>query len=152
MWLSRHRADRQRLGHLLAAHRSRATQTARVYYAHVDFSGAITVAPKLVASIAKIPFRSHYYMVTWNAGHFGLFTAEGATLYYQSLSLDGTVSQRHPVGPPLFVDPQFRTRRPTATCIRSPADSWASSRASVSVTPAATPSRSTRTAPRSAAS
>ena len=84
-----------------------ATQSARVYYAHVDFSGTITVAPKLVASIAKIPFRSHYYMVTWNAGHFGLFTAEGATLYYQSLSLDGIVSQRHPVGPPLFVDPQF---------------------------------------------
>ncbi len=84
-----------------------ATQSAHLYYAHVDFGGTTTVAPKLVASIGKVPFRSHYYMVTWNAGHYGLFTAESATLFYQSLSLDGTVSQRHAVGPPLFVDPQY---------------------------------------------
>ena len=84
-----------------------ASQSARLYYAHVDFTGHLTVAPKLVASIPRIAFRSHYYMVTWNAGHYGLLTAEQAILYYQSVSLEGDVSQRHAVGPPLFVDPQY---------------------------------------------
>jgi len=61
----------------------------------------------LLASIPKIAFRGHYYMVAWNAGHYGLLTAEQAVLYYQSVSLEGAVSQRHAVGPPLFVDPQY---------------------------------------------
>jgi hypothetical protein len=84
-----------------------ATTVARLYYAHVDFGGAVDIAPMLLASIPKIPFRDHYYMVTWNAGHYALLTAEQASLYYQTVSLAGAVSQRHVVGPSLFVDPQY---------------------------------------------
>ncbi|MFN8640716.1 MAG: hypothetical protein U0802_03295, partial [Candidatus Binatia bacterium] len=84
-----------------------ATQVARLYYAHVDFTGQITVAPMLLATIPKMSFRGHYYMVAWNAGHYGLLTAEREILYYQSVSLAGAISQRHAVGPPLFVDPQY---------------------------------------------
>ncbi|MBX3027926.1 dockerin type I repeat-containing protein [bacterium] len=84
-----------------------APNVARLYYAHVDFAGSITVAPMLLTSIPKIAFRDHYYMVTWNAGHYALLTAEQASLYYQTVSLAGGISQRHVVGPPLFVDPQY---------------------------------------------
>ncbi|HSP98246.1 MAG TPA: hypothetical protein VL049_13530 [Candidatus Dormibacteraeota bacterium] len=84
-----------------------ATTVAHLYYAHVDFGGNITVAPMLLTSIPKVPFRGHYYMVTWNAGHYALLTSESAYLYYQTVSLSGGISQRHVVGPPLFVDPQY---------------------------------------------
>jgi hypothetical protein len=84
-----------------------ATTVAHLYYAHVDFAGTVTVAPMLLTSIPKIAFRDHYYMVTWNAGHYALLTAEQAYLYYQTVSLSGAISQRHVVGPTLFVDPQY---------------------------------------------
>jgi hypothetical protein len=84
-----------------------ATNWARLYYAHVDLGGQIDVAPMLVMQIPKIAFRAHYYMVAWNGTHYGLLTAENATLYYQSMTLQGALSHRHPVGPPLFVDPQY---------------------------------------------
>jgi hypothetical protein len=84
-----------------------ASTSVKLYYAHVDFSGQVTVAPMLLVSIPKISFRSHYYMAAWNDGHYGVFTAEQGTLFYQSVSLEGAVSQRHAVGPPLFVDPNF---------------------------------------------
>jgi hypothetical protein len=84
-----------------------ATHLARLYYAHLDFDGQIDVAPKLVIAIPRIAFRAHYYMVAWNEGHYGLLTAEHASLYYQNMTLDGTLSGRRVVGPPLFVDPQF---------------------------------------------
>ena len=84
-----------------------ASTTVKLYYAHVTFAGQVSVQPMLLASIARMNFRSHYYMVGWNAGHYGLFTAEQATLYYQTVSLEGAISQRHAVGPPLFVDPNY---------------------------------------------
>lgn len=83
------------------------TNRAHLYYAHVDFSGQLTVAPMLVTAIPRIAFRAHYYMVAWNEGHYGLLTAEYASLYYQNMTLDGVLSGRHVVGPPLFVDPQY---------------------------------------------
>jgi hypothetical protein len=79
----------------------------RLYYAHVDFNGGITVAPMLLASIPKIAWRGHYYMVAWNAGHYALLTAEQGSLFYQTVSLTGEVTQRHVVGPPLFIDPNY---------------------------------------------
>lgn len=81
--------------------------TVKLYYAHVDFTGQVTVAPMLLVSIPRIPFRSHYYMAAWNGGHYGVFTAEQGTLYYQSVSLQGAVSQRRAVGPKLFIDPNY---------------------------------------------
>lgn len=83
------------------------SRLARLYYAHVDFNAQITVVPKLIASIPKIAFRAHYYMVAWNAGRYALLTAENSSLYYHNMTLDGALSGRHVVGPPLFVDPQF---------------------------------------------
>ncbi len=84
-----------------------ATNFARLYYAHVDLAGQITVAPTMVIQIPKIAFRAHYYMVAWNGDHFGLLTAENATLYYQSMTTLGALSHRHPVGPTLFVSPVY---------------------------------------------
>jgi hypothetical protein len=80
-----------------------ASQYARLYYAHVDFSGSLTHGPMAVADIPKISFRNRYYFVAWHEDHYGLVTAENGTLYYHSMSLDGVKTARRAVGPPLFV-------------------------------------------------
>ena len=84
-----------------------ASQFARLYYAHVDFSGQLTAGPLAVKDIPRIDFRSHYYFAAWQTDHFGVLTSERETLFYQSMSLAGTLSARRAVGPPLFVDPQY---------------------------------------------
>src|SRR5262249_2245058 len=48
-----------------------ANNFARLYYAHVDFSGQITVGPLLVINIPLIAFRGHYYFAAWNQDHYG---------------------------------------------------------------------------------
>jgi hypothetical protein len=80
-----------------------ASQYARLYYAHVDFSANLTHGPMAVADIPKIAFRNRYYFVAWHEDHYGLVTAEHGTLYYHSMTLDGVKSARRAVGPPLFV-------------------------------------------------
>ncbi|MEO8604017.1 MAG: dockerin type I repeat-containing protein [bacterium] len=84
-----------------------ASTIARLYYAHVNFAGQITNGPLAVKDIPRINFRDHYYFAAWQTDHFGVLTSERETLYYQSMSLAGTMSSRHAVGPPLFVDPQY---------------------------------------------
>ncbi len=84
-----------------------ASNSARLYYAHVNFDGQITVGPLLVISVPKIPFRGHYYFVAWNQDHYGLLTANQATLYYRNLSLDGVLSAQKVIPVPLFVSTQF---------------------------------------------
>jgi len=80
-----------------------ASNQARLYYAHVDFAGQITVAPLLVMDIPKINFRGHYFFAAWNQDHYGLTIASNATLYYYNLSLEGVESGRKTVPVPLFV-------------------------------------------------
>ena len=81
-----------------------APQLARVYYAHVSFTGEIQVGPMLLqVSIPRIAWRGRYYNVAWNTDHYGLLTADRATLYYSDLSFAGEVTGRHAVGPTLFI-------------------------------------------------
>ncbi|MBI4515899.1 MAG: hypothetical protein HY699_08805, partial [Deltaproteobacteria bacterium] len=76
---------------------------ARLYYAHVDFTGQLTVGPLWVVDATRLQWRDRYYNAAWNYGHFGLLIAERGTLYYYNLSLDGVLSGRRVVGPPLFM-------------------------------------------------
>jgi hypothetical protein len=78
-----------------------------LYYAHVDFAGRIDVAPLLVTSIPKIPFRGHYYFVTWNVDHYGLLISSQATLYYYSMTIAGALSGQKAMGPALFFNTEF---------------------------------------------
>jgi hypothetical protein len=84
-----------------------ATNSARLYYAHVDFSGQITVGPLLVTSVPRIAFRGHYYFVAWNQDHYGLALSNQATLYYYNLSLDGVLSGLKTIPVPLFTSTEF---------------------------------------------
>jgi len=84
-----------------------ATNIARLYYAHVDFSGQITAGPRQVVDIPLIAFRGHYYFAAWNVDHFGVTVANQATLYYYNVSIDGVASGRKTTGVPLFVSTEF---------------------------------------------
>lgn len=79
------------------------TGKARLYYAHIDFSGHVTVAPTWLLDIPRSPWRENYYNAAWSDGHFGVLIANQSVLYYYNLSLDGALSGRRAVGPPLFV-------------------------------------------------
>lgn len=83
------------------------TSLARLYYAHVALNGQITAGPMRIASIPKLTFRGRYYMAAWNEGRFAVLTAEGTTLYYHAMTIDGVLSNRHAVGPPLFANPAY---------------------------------------------
>jgi hypothetical protein len=78
------------------------SQYARLYYAHVNTSGEITDGPVLLLDIPKITWRQRYYMAAWHEDHFGVLTAEYATLYYRSVSKSGEVGGRRAVGPNLL--------------------------------------------------
>ncbi len=80
-----------------------ASHVARLYYAHVDFSGAITDGPLAVLDIPKIDFRGHYYFAAWNQGHYGLTISNQDTLFYYNMSLAGVLSGRTVVPVPLFL-------------------------------------------------
>jgi hypothetical protein len=80
-----------------------ATNYARLYYAHVDFSGSITVGPMLIINIPQIVFRGRYYLVAWNTDHYGLLISNQATLYYYNLSRDGVLSGRKVIPVTLFL-------------------------------------------------
>ena len=84
-----------------------ATSLARLYYAHVDFTGQITAGPLLVLGIPRIAFRGHYYFAAWNQDHFGLLISNQSTLYYYNLSIAGVLSGQRAVGPPLFVSAEY---------------------------------------------
>jgi hypothetical protein len=77
-------------------------QTVRLYYAHVDFNGALINGPMALRNITRLPYRGRYYLAAWHSDHFGLLIAESSTLYYYNLSLDGTLSGVRTVGPVLF--------------------------------------------------
>ncbi len=77
-------------------------QSARLFYAHVDFSGRVTVGPMWLLDVPRIVFRDRYYNVAWHDDHYGLLIANRATLYYYNLSYEGVLSDQHVVGPPLF--------------------------------------------------
>jgi hypothetical protein len=79
------------------------TGKARLYYAHLDFTGQTTAGPMWLLDVARSPWRENYYNAAWNDGHFGLLIANQTTLNYYNLSLDGVLSGRRTVGPPLFV-------------------------------------------------
>jgi hypothetical protein len=79
-----------------------ATQTARLYYAHVNFNGVLTNGPLWLRDIPRLPYRGRYYLVAWHDDHFGLLIADQSTLYYFNLSLDGVLSGQRAVGPVLF--------------------------------------------------
>ncbi len=79
-----------------------ATQTARLYYAHVDFNGMLTTAPTLLRDIPRLPYRGRYYLAAWHDDHYGLLIADRSTLYYYNLSLGGVLSGQRAVGPVLF--------------------------------------------------
>jgi len=80
---------------------------ARLFYAHVDFAGQITVGPKWILNAPRIPSRDRYYNVAWNGDHYGVIVASRAVLNYYNMSLDGVLSGQRTVGPPLFVDPSY---------------------------------------------
>jgi len=75
---------------------------ARLFYAHADFSGRVTVAPMWLLDVTRLALRDRYYNVAWHNDHYGLLIADQATLYYYNLSFDGVLSDKHAVGPPLF--------------------------------------------------
>ena len=77
-------------------------QKARLFYAHVDFSGRVTVAPMWLLDVTRLALRDRYYNVAWHDDHYGLLIADQATLYYYNLSFEGVLSDKHAVGPPLF--------------------------------------------------
>lgn len=79
-----------------------ANSIARLYYAHVNFTGQLTHGPLAVIDIPKISFRSHYYMAAWHDDHYGLLIADRAQLFYYNLSLEGVKSGQRIVGPTLF--------------------------------------------------
>lgn len=79
-----------------------APNSARLYYAHVDFSGQITQGPVLVISIPKIAFRGRYYLAAWHTDHYGVLTAEQSTLVYYNMSMAGVLSGRKVLSVPLF--------------------------------------------------
>ena len=79
-----------------------ATQTARLYYAHVDFNGVLTNGPMWLLDVPRLPYRGRYYLAAWHDDHFGLLIANQSTLYYYNLSLDGALSGQRTVGPVLF--------------------------------------------------
>ena len=79
-----------------------ATQTAHLYYAHLDFNGTVTNGPVLIRDIPRLPYRGRYYMAAWHDDHFGLLIADASTLYYFNLSLAGVLSGQRTVGPVLF--------------------------------------------------
>ncbi len=76
---------------------------ARLFYAHVDFTGQLTDGPMHVLDVVRIPFRDHYYMAAWNQDHYGLLIADRQTLWYYGMGRDGVLSGRRSVGPPLYV-------------------------------------------------
>ncbi len=78
------------------------TQTARLYYAHVDFTGHLTNGPIWLRDIQRLPYRGRYYMAAWHNDHFGVLIADRSTLYYYNLSVDGVMSGQQVVGPVLF--------------------------------------------------
>ena len=84
-----------------------ASAVARLYYAHVDFTGQITAGPLLVIGIPQINFRGHYYFAAWNQDHYGLLIANQSMLYYYNLSIDGALSGQRVVGPSLLASTQF---------------------------------------------
>ena len=79
-----------------------ASQTVRLYYAHVDFTGALTNGPMALRDITRLPYRGRYYLAAWHSDHFGLLIADSSTLYYYNLSVDGGLSSARTVGPVLF--------------------------------------------------
>ncbi|MGH7785354.1 MAG: hypothetical protein ACRERC_00715 [Candidatus Binatia bacterium] len=79
-----------------------ASTVARLYYAHINFSGQVTHGPLLVLGIPRIDFRGRYYLAAWNQGKFGLLIADRETLSYYNMALDGSLSGKKTVGPPLF--------------------------------------------------
>ena len=79
------------------------SQSARVYYAHVDFTGQLTHGPMHLLDVPRIAFRGRYYLAAWEGQQYGLLTANRETLYHRRLSKEGTLSARRPVGPRLFV-------------------------------------------------
>jgi len=79
----------------------------RLYYAHVDFEGHVNLQPRLIVDVPKIAWRDRYYNVAWNGEHYGVITAEREKLMYQSVSWEGVISNRHQVGPTLFVSPVY---------------------------------------------
>jgi hypothetical protein len=84
-----------------------ASNSARLYYAHISFDRQITVAPMLLLNIPKISFRGHYYFAAWNVDHYGLLIANQATLQYYNLTIAGALSGPKVVGPPLFTSTVF---------------------------------------------
>ena len=78
------------------------TQTARLYYAHVDFAGHLTNGPIWLRDIPRLPYRGRYYLAAWHNDHFGVLIADRSTLYYYNLSVDGVLSGHQVVGPVLF--------------------------------------------------
>jgi hypothetical protein len=80
---------------------------ARVYYAHVNFQGNVDIAPRWVVEVPRIPWRDRLYNAGWNGHHYALMTADQGELYYHSMTLDGVVSDRHVVGPPLYYNTTY---------------------------------------------
>jgi hypothetical protein len=83
------------------------TQDAHLFYAHINFSGQLTAGPMEIATIPRLVFRGRYYMAAWNQDHYAILLADRSTLIYQNMTLDGTLTGRKTVGPPLFIDPAF---------------------------------------------
>ena len=81
--------------------------TANLYYAHLALDGSITRAPGIIYSLSVIRSRERYYLAAWHSDHFGILTTEGERVYYQNLSLDGTLSGRRQVGPPLLISASY---------------------------------------------
>jgi hypothetical protein len=80
-----------------------APNSARVYYAHVDFTGAVEVGPLLLqVGITRLASRGRYYNVAWNGDHYGFIVADGTALYYYNLSRDGALTGRKTIAVPLF--------------------------------------------------
>ena len=80
-----------------------AMQTAKLYYAHLDFAGNVTVGPMFLLDVPRIDSRDRYYLAAWHDDHFELLIANMSALYSYTMGLDGTLSGQSIVGPTLFV-------------------------------------------------
>ena len=83
------------------------SQSARIYYAHVDFTGQLTHGSMHLLDVPRISFRGRYYLAAWDGQQYGLLTGNREMLYHRRLSNEGTFSARRPVGPRLFVSAVF---------------------------------------------
>jgi hypothetical protein len=110
LWLTKTVATDTGWGVFWTRHDPVAPNSARVYYAHVDFDGQVEIGPLLLpVGITRLGSRGRYYNVAWNGGHFGIIISDYAGLYYYNLSREGVLSGRKTIPVTLFTNTSYST-------------------------------------------